>query len=162
MKAINFAAKVTLTIGVLLALQGQSLSASAQTVYKLVDNEGLVTYTDRPPMTQAVETVPGLDIALTDNDFLDSSAQQQSAAEVADEIRENFENEEAAERALMAAAEREQRAAFCTAANQRLTKYKQAHRIYRTKDSGEREYLNSQELDAERAKAAAEVAQWCG
>jgi hypothetical protein len=50
----------------------------------------------------------------------------------------------------------------CAAARGRQTLYDQSHRLYKAGANGEREYLNSAEIDEARAKAAADVATWCG
>ncbi len=162
MKAIEVAAKGAMTFGVVLAIQGLCSVAFAQTVYKTVDDEGNVAYTDRPPMIPGAEMVRGLDISPTDNNFLDESEKQQAADHVAQDIRIQFEQEKASEDAQMAAAQNEQRVANCRSANERLKKYSESQRLYRTTASGEREYLDSNELDAARSKAARDVVEWCG
>ena len=162
MKAIDIAAKSALVIGALFFAQGFASVAAAQTVYKTVDDDGNITFTDRPPLNRPAERVEGLTIAATDDGFLEESEKQQAADNVAAEIREQFENEQAAEEAQMAAAAEKERASNCQRANERLTKYSQAQRLYKTDATGERQYLNDDELDSARSKAARDVAEWCG
>jgi hypothetical protein len=46
-------------------------------------------------------------------------------------------------------------------AKDRLSRYSEAHRLYRPGPDGEREYLTSEEIDAERAEAISSVGKWC-
>jgi hypothetical protein len=55
----------------------------------------------------------------------------------------------------------EMRAKNCTIARERLVKYSQAHRLYRPLENGERAYLTDDEIDDARAKAEADVEEWC-
>lgn len=55
----------------------------------------------------------------------------------------------------------EMRAKNCTIARERLVKYSQAHRLYRPLENGERAYLSDDEIDDARAKAEADVEEWC-
>jgi hypothetical protein len=55
----------------------------------------------------------------------------------------------------------EMRAKNCTIARERLVKYTQSHRLYRPLENGERAYLTDDEIDDARAKAAADVEEWC-
>jgi hypothetical protein len=50
----------------------------------------------------------------------------------------------------------------CAAARERADRYKVSQRLFRTLPNGEREYLSDAELDEARAKADADVANWCG
>jgi hypothetical protein len=49
----------------------------------------------------------------------------------------------------------------CAAARERSDRYKVSQRLFRTLPNGEREYLSDAELDEARAKADADVANWC-
>jgi hypothetical protein len=55
----------------------------------------------------------------------------------------------------------EERARNCATATERLERYEVSHRLYRTRPDGEREYLSDAEIDEARARAAAEVQNWC-
>ena len=148
---------------VMLAIaQSFALNVTAQTVYKTVDDQGTVIYTDRPTVNHPAEIVAGLDIALTDSGAItgqnDEARKQHAAEYTAQQIRQNQD----AEKAVLQAKTNEERAANCEVANQRLTKYSEAHRLYRQTPDGEREYLNDDELDSARTKAARSVDEWCG
>lgn len=136
------------------------LPAMAADVYRSVDENGTVVYSDRPdregtervfiatarpapaarapaasPSTQA-QTPP----APGENETLHGEILQEPSA---DELAQ-------------------QRAQNCSIAQQRAEQYRVAHRLYRTLPDGEREYLTDAELDQARAKAEADVASWCG
>lgn len=135
----------------------------AQTaVYKTMDDEGNVAFTDRPPLDKPAERVKGLASMSTDNQQLDAdmaqAAEDKKYQQVANNIREQQANEDAEFQAAVA----DQQDAACRAANARLSKYQKARRLYRERPDGEREYLNDAELDAERAEAARAVDELCG
>jgi hypothetical protein len=54
-----------------------------------------------------------------------------------------------------------QRARNCEIARERQQRYSVAHRLFRTLPNGEREYLSDAEIDDARARAAADVENWC-
>lgn len=55
-----------------------------------------------------------------------------------------------------------QRERNCEQARKNAEAYEGARRMYREGPDGEREYLTSEEIDETRAKAEADVANWCG
>jgi hypothetical protein len=57
---------------------------------------------------------------------------------------------------------REQRQKNCEIARERQQRFTISRRLYRTNADGEREYLSDPEIDEARAKAAADVEDWCG
>lgn len=157
----------TLTSLVLGSLLGLAATAelTAQTVYRVVDDTGNVSYTDRPPATQSADTAVDtmrVQIKLTDpatvaaNRANDLEAKR--AADIAGGIRAQQAEEDAAEQARL----QEQREANCEIAKQRFQKYSEARRLYRELGDGEREYLSSAEIDSERVAAADSVDEWCG
>jgi hypothetical protein len=50
----------------------------------------------------------------------------------------------------------------CAVAQERAERYRVSQRLFRTLPNGEREYLSDAELDQARARADADVANWCG
>jgi len=129
-------------------------SAVAAEVYRSVDADGNVIYSDRPA-GQDVETV-----------FIDTATATPIEAEEDDAESEqqglfieteSVETEDAGPTAEELAA---QRVENCAIARDRNERYLIAHRIYRgTEDN--REYLTDVELDEIRAEAAADVEEWC-
>ena len=54
-----------------------------------------------------------------------------------------------------------ERAATCKQAQERVTNYNQAQKLYKPGPNGDRIYLTSEELDAERADAQRVMEEWC-
>ena len=57
---------------------------------------------------------------------------------------------------------REQRQKNCETARETQQRFTVSRRLFRTTAAGEREYLSDQQIDEARAKAAADVEDWCG
>ena len=165
MRAIQVARSAVLALGALALAQSLSFSVAAQNVYKTVDAVGNITYTDRPPLKQfngTIERVMGLDIDRTDDDTIRATNEEIGKQRVAEKQAQQIRNVENAEAATLAAAQKEERAANCKHANRRLTKYSEAHRLYRKTEDGGREYLSSAQLDSARTEAVRSVEKWCG
>jgi catalase len=149
------------TLGALLVMQAFLLDVSAQNVYKTVDEQGNVIYTDRPPVNVPVETVAGLDISRTDSAGINSknveSRKQAAADNAAAQMRAAHDDEDASKQAKID----EKRKENCKAAKQHVTKYSEARRLYRDTGEGEREYLSDAEMDAERSNAVRSASDWC-
>jgi hypothetical protein len=133
-------------------------------VYRSTDANGNVVFSDRPaeksePVTVVVPAVgrPGNPITPRDAKPAAGNAQpgttQSNAA--AGQGKEKEKEKTPAEKEA-------ERATKCATARERQTRYDQSHRLYKAGPNGEREYLNSAEIDDARAKAAADVATWCG
>lgn len=153
-------------IGALVAAFGISGGVTAQTVYKTVDGEGNVAFTDRPPLQQTGDDKPldvlELEVQRSDRELIaaNRAAEKENARVngIVEDIRANHEAEDAAKQAR----KDEQRAENCKLAKERLTKYSQARRLYRKDEAGERIYLSEQEIDTERANAVRAIDKWCG
>jgi hypothetical protein len=139
----------------LLAVAG--LPAFAADVYRSVDPDGTVVYSDRPG-----EGTERVTIAILGGSSRTSSAAPAAtpaqaappppAERLGTEVRvERTPEETAAERARN-----------CAVAQERSERYRVSQRLYRTLPNGEREYLSDAELDEARARADADVANWCG
>lgn len=131
-------------------------------VYRSVDAQGNVVYSDRPQSTNSVlvvvenrapaaapaasppQTAPG---SVPSDDAADAPADGEPTPQVA--------------AAAEAAQQAEQRAQNCATARDRSARYEVAHRLYREDENGERVYLDSDEIDAARAQAQADIATWC-
>jgi hypothetical protein len=133
-------------------------------VYRSTDANGNVVFSDRPtdksePVNVAVTPAgrPGNPITSPDAKAAAGKAQSDNAqANAAGGQKKDKEK-------VQTPAEKEaERAKNCAAARERQTRYDQSHRLYKPGANGEREYLNSAEIDEARAKAAADVATWCG
>ena len=130
-------------------------SVSGAQIYRSVDADGNVTYSDRPSgddiETIFIDTATATPVAADAADNEDSEA---GAAAAEDEVDEVVYAGPSAEEI---AAERMEN---CGLARDREERYLTAHRIY-TGSEAEREYLNDAELDAIRLQATADVEEWC-
>ena len=126
-------------------------SAGAGEIYKYVDEEGKVHYVDRPTGESGEER---LAITYSGTSSAAVSAQtkrRQDYMEALDEARSETESRREAE--AQARAEMEARAAKCQESRARLESYLQAHRLYRQDESGERQYLDDEQILEARRKA---------
>jgi hypothetical protein len=136
--------------------------AAGQTasVYKWVDGEGVINYGALPPDSVQAERTT-VRIRGTDRNAIRAQEKANTQLTEATNIRKRQESGEEAD----ATAERQQvaaqRAENCRLARERMTRYSEAHRLYRPGADGEREYLTSEEIDSERAEAINSVSKWC-
>ena len=130
-----------------------ALAAPAAEVYRSVDPDGTVRYSDRPDRDNA-ETIV---IATPRPSSTPRTAQ--AAAEPAPEAAPQEAGETQPEPTSRELAE--ERAANCAAARERNERYQMSRRLFRSAPDGEREYLSDAEIDAARAGAAADVEKWC-
>jgi hypothetical protein len=152
---------------VICAAAGVAAAQDSAPVYKWVDQNGTVNYGDQPPAGTAAEALP---IRLRRSSPAPTQARLKSrddGATAPDSLLNAGEpaDEADAADATVPADEREkliaQRQQNCQKARDRMASYEQAKRIYRPGPTGERVYLSSEEIDAERATARVAVAEWC-
>ncbi len=133
-----------------------SVPTMAGEIYRTVDAQGNVVYQDTPPKNGEGERLARR-TQTTDSNYV-ARVQEQLAAsrKVTEEQRKdtNLTRAQAADRA-------EQRATNCEKAQARLEKAQTSRRIYEDKGDGERRYFSSEEQDAYRTKAQADVDEWC-
>ena len=127
-------------------------SVSGAQIYRSVDADGNVIYSDRPAGDD-VETI-FIDTATATPVPADTADSEAGAAAAEDEVDEVVYAGPSAEEI---AAERMEN---CGLARDREERYLVAHRIYRGSEA-EREYLDDAELDAIRLQATADVEEWC-
>ncbi len=125
-----------------------ALPLAAAEVYRSIDENGNVVYSDRP--------VPGAELVDVEAPFLGGGPAQRQPLTTDDP--ESAGNAAGADDAEQRA---EQRAALCEDARDRQQRYATSRRLYRETPDGERYYLTSEEIDEARAQAAADVEQWC-
>lgn len=132
------------------------LGATAADVYRSVDEDGIVVYSDRPSKNSEVIRIitSGSSSSRTSSPATSAAGTSGDATSnspiVAEIPRESTAEEIAADRSRN-----------CKLARQRVDTYSVARRLYRTGPDGEREYLNDDEIEKEKARAEADVAQWC-
>jgi hypothetical protein len=134
------------------------LGATAADVYRSVDENGVVVYSDRPTgqteLIEIVTTVPGPRAAATtqpSDDESDESDESAATTPFGAEIPREATPEEIAS----------DRARNCEYARQMVTTYSQSRRLFREGADGEREYLTGAEIDEARSRAESNVATWC-
>lgn len=144
-----------LVCAVLLSLSTAALWAAE--VYRSVDAEGNVTYSDRPSSesaqsifiaTQRPSSTP-TPLAVRQT-AADAEPTTDEAGEIQRERREPTPEERA-----------EDRTRNCAIARERAERYATSHRLYRETPDGEREYLSDAELTEARTQATADVQEWC-
>ena len=142
-------------VSLLITVLTVSAVAQAAEVYRSVEPDGTVRYSDRPvgENSEAITIVtPRPATPPPAPPPAAQTAPQGPAAEPA------AESEPPPPTPQQLAAER---AANCTAAQERNARYQMSRRLFRTTPDGEREYLSDEELDAAKAGAVADVAKWC-
>ena len=158
----NAAKKLMVFSSAMLFISVMQPAAAQSAVYKSVDDLGNVAYTDRPAMYDPAIEVEGLTTSMTDKNQIDADKQKADEDAKYQQEANNIRDKQANEDEEFQAAVADQKAAACKAANARLSKYEQARRLYRERPDGEREYLNDNELDTERAEAVRAVDELCG
>jgi len=139
---------------------GLMWNASAQTIYKWVDDDGTTHFAARPP--QGVDAEPtSIRLRRADRQALQARIDNTADRNVAYATRKQLEKEAAAEDETRAAQMKKVRAENCEKAKTRLLTYNTARRLYRPLENGEREYLTDAELDSERIAALKLVDEWC-
>ena len=130
------------------------LAASADEIYRSVDENGIVIYSDRPTPNSEEITINAPRPSSSANSASQaaqprpSTAGSRLVAELPPPQRQPAE---------IAA----NRAANCEIARQTAETYNNSRRLFRTLPDGEREYLDDEELLAARASAESDVAYWC-
>ena len=141
----------------LLALVGTA--AYAADVYRSTAPDGTVSYSDRPQGADA--------------EFVTSTAPRNvraSASTGAQRVNAGAGAVGPPEAAAIPALSegpsstelRQERQKNCDVARENLERYTLSRRLFRTNDAGEREYLDDAAVAEARAKAAADVQDWCG
>jgi hypothetical protein len=146
---------VRVTVFAVLALA--AAMAAGNEVYRSYDAEGNVIYSDRPQGENAEPIrviAPGLAAALAPARTALAAAPQTAQPDAEPLGVELARDPNDAEM-------REIRARNCEIARERHLNYTQSRRLFRSLPSGEREYLSDAELNEARARAAADVENWC-
>jgi hypothetical protein len=137
---------------IIVTLSLLSVPAAFADVYRSVDADGNVVYSDRPSDQEAVRVVIATSPARAPVSVV---GRAEPVAETPAEPDE--ETIAAAERAQLA----EDRAANCERARQRNVTYSTSRRLYELNEDGERVYYSDVKLAEARLEAEADVARWC-
>ena len=129
--------------------------AFAAEVYRTVDDNGLVAYSDRP--SEAAERI------VIDTIDPPAPVATRSAADAneAGETTSNLSPIAELPREVTAEEVAANRAENCQTARERAEAYSIARRLFRDLPNGDREYLSDAEIDEARARAQSDVASWC-
>lgn len=162
MKRLSASGLLVLSLAVLFGttvLMHATLAQEAS-VYRWVDAQGIVHYSDQPAADSSAEELP-IRYRKTDRGALQARLKAKSELDAAGALREGQE----ADADAAAEADRQkvlaERDTNCKTARDRVAKYSNALRLYKPGPNGERVYLNDEELDVERAEANRAVEQWC-
>jgi len=144
----------------LLLLTLLGTAAYAADVYRSTSPDGTVSYSDRPQGADAefiVSTTPRAHNAAPAAPATQAANPRTGPAEPP---------QAAADPATLPAGPsaqdlRGQRQKNCEVARERLDRYTLSRRLFRTNDAGQREYLDDAAVAEARAKAAADVEDWC-
>ncbi|HEX6829045.1 MAG TPA: DUF4124 domain-containing protein [Burkholderiales bacterium] len=141
-----------------------ALSASVQAqLYKWVDSEGKIHYSDQPPPAGAnkeqklnIKKAPTAPGAPTD---ADNPAGPQTTAEKEMEYRKRKVEEEQARQKTQS--EEKQNQELCLNAQRRMRTYEDAGRIFIVDDKGEREYVDDESRERGMRQAQQDAAKYC-
>lgn len=143
--------------GALLICSG--LAHAQKEVYRWVDTDGTVHYSDVPDDPDAEPT--GLTYEPTMPGRVAARQQQEAAQYAAAEEQEAVAQEQTAEDQRKQKEVARQREIGCTAARKRMDTYTTAPRLYESLPDGGRRYLTDDEIDQARASAMDDVDAWC-
>jgi hypothetical protein len=138
----------------LLAVFGTAHSAD---VYRSTAPDGTVTYSDRPQGSDAQFVFA----AATRSSQSRPSDAPASATAATDESAPQAPANPTLPEGPSAAELRAQRQKNCEVARETMDRYALTNRLFRTNAAGEREYLDEAAVAEARAKAAADVEDWC-
>jgi len=142
-----------------LVLAFVATAAFGAEVYRSKDADGNVSFSDRPQNANAVAIT-----VLTPRSARPAAPppQPKPAPKAGDSAAGTSSAAAKPQAPAQTPEEREaEKAKNCEIARQRQQSYAISHRLYRAGPNGERQYLNDQEIDEARARAAADVETWC-
>ena len=143
---------------VLLALLGTA--AHAADVYRSTAPDGTVSYSDRPQGSDA-QFVFSATTRPTAVAAAPAATARPGAASNANRSVPQAPANPTLPDGPSSAKLREERQKNCEIARERAERYALSRRLFTTNDAGEREYLDDAAVAAARAKAAADVQDWC-
>jgi len=148
-----------------IALAGLALTATAGTVYKWIDAQGQVHFTDRPPRAADARVIA---VYEESSGEAEPTGESPPAEDTPPDTAGGDETSGPAEtpptREQVAAVEQDVaklRAERCKKAQERYKTYIESQRLYRVGKDGKRQYLTDAELTAARANAKRDVDENC-
>ena len=131
-------------------------AVASAVVYKWSDADGKVHYGDRPPDGVKAEVVEGLGLTVRYSAPSAAPSAARASAPTATVAKDKPIDPAAIDAAT---AQREQQ---CSTARARLKQLTEGRHLYKPGPNGDREYLTSDQIDAERLDAKKEVDTVCG
>lgn len=148
---------LALSLAACLLLMSAALPVPAQTdreVYRWVDEQGNVIFSDTPPAKDATKFV----LKTSPTRPLDKA---QTAPPAAEPEPEATDSEQVQTTQQEAAAMQKLRTQNCERARSNLVTLETARRVYDPLPNGERRYLDDDELAARKVQAQADIQRWC-
>jgi hypothetical protein len=131
-------------------------AVASAVVYKWSDADGKVHYGDRPPDGVKAQIVEGLGLTVHYSAPAAAPAAARASAPPAPVAKDKPIDPAAIDAATAA------RAQQCSTAQARLKQLNEGRHLYKPGPNGDREYLTSEQIDAERLDAKKEVDTVCG
>lgn len=149
-----------LRLTTLLALSLLTVAVSQADVYRYVDKNGQIQYTDRPE-TLPAELLAKIKAQRTDNSVVaDRVAADLKARDAAAKAQEAA-SKAAADKQKAAQITAEDKANRCTQARGRYESVTTTGRVYSLDAKGERVYMDDKQLEQARAAAKEQMDTWC-
>jgi hypothetical protein len=152
----------SLLVGLALALL--PVAGSAQQLYRWVDKDGTVRYSDQPPpagVSSRTLNVPGSAAPAAGN-AAPAGAAPSSLEEKEKAFQKRMEEQKKADEKAAAAAKDEQaKAQNCSQARETLATLQSGRRILRTTPQGEQYYVDDAQRATETQQAQKAVQDWC-
>ena len=144
------------TILVTIMLAGLATTAAAGVVYKWVDANGQVYYTDRPP-TQAGSRL----LSVLERGYVESNEQQSAPGGEPPPSSPDEPGTDPTVASVQQDVDRV-RSEQCKQAQERYKTYVESRRLFRQTADGKRDYLSDEELMKARIEARQAVDEYCG
>jgi hypothetical protein len=138
------------------ALIAWSGMASAAVVYKWVDAQGKVQYGDRPPDGVHSEVVELLVSHSGSTRSASTSTTAPAARNPSVPVAKDADDKKAVEQDVAQTRDKQ-----CADAQDRYKKLIEGRRLYKTGPDGERQFMNSEEIDTERLNAKRDIDTIC-
>lgn len=129
-------------------------------VFTWIDENGETHYSDVPEVEGAVRI--DIESKPTNRQAIAAERQQAITSEMDRRQQAQANQELATENQQFNKEDKELAARNCQTARETYDVYYNAPRLYKPTEDGGREYLSGPEMDAARAKAQADINQWCG
>jgi len=129
-------------------------------VYRYVDKDGTVKYTDKPELLPA-ELLAKLKSTRTDNSVVADRVAADLKARDQEAKAESTAEQAAAEKKKADATKEADKANRCVQARSHYASVNATGRVFTVDEKGERQYMDDKQLDQARASAQKDMETWC-